>query len=157
MRNRDILNRIKWIVLLINFFLKIFGKKLNYIFFKGVKNFPGKTGILLRFVTIKNCTSYCGWNVCLKKGVIIKNPYQLSIGNNVSINENCFLDALGGIEIGNDVSIAHDVSIISFEHVYDNLNIPIKDQGLKSKKIKINDNVWVAAKAVLLAGTVINS
>ena len=64
---------------------------------------------------------------------------------------------LCGIEIGNDVSIAHDVSIISFEHVYDNLNIPIKDQGLKSKKIKINDNVWVAAKAVLLAGTVINS
>lgn len=87
----------------------------------------------------------------------IVSPNNLRIGNNVSIHENCYIDASGKILIGDNVSIAHGTSLISFNHTYKDKTTPIKEQPLEFKKIIINDNCWIGCKCVILPGVTINS
>ena len=98
-----------------------------------------------------------GDNVSINPNIYIFNPENLSIGNNVSIHPMCYIQASGGIKIGNDVSIAHGVTLLSESHRFSNLNIPIKDQGLDYKETIIQSNVWIGAKASILAGVTVKS
>ena len=67
------------------------------------------------------------------------------------------MDARGEISIGNDVSIAHGSSLLSFEHRFDDPDIPIRDQPLTKGPIQINDNVWIGAGCRILSDTRIES
>jgi acetyltransferase-like isoleucine patch superfamily enzyme len=69
----------------------------------------------------------------------------------------CYLDATGGINIGNDVSIAHGVTIMLTTHRYDDLEIPIKDQPIEVLLTTIEENVWIGAKSTILAGIIIGT
>jgi acetyltransferase-like isoleucine patch superfamily enzyme len=80
----------------------------------------------------------------------------MEIGNNVSIHPMCYIEAKGGLVIGNDVSIAHGVTIMTTTHIYDKTDIPIKDQGSVANNVVIKDNVWIGAKATLLCGITVN-
>ena len=42
-------------------------------------------------------------------------------------------------------------------HNFDDVNIPIKDQGVTISPVVIEDNVWIGAKATILAGVTIKS
>ena len=76
----------------------------------------------------------------------------LRLGKNVSIHPLCYIDAQGGISIGNNVSIAHNVSILSFDHDYSDTSKPIKDAPLTLKEIVIENDVWIGAAARILGG-----
>lgn len=91
-------------------------------------------------------TCYIGPNVT------IVYPINLIVGQNVSIHEGCYIDASGVIDIGDDVSIAHGCSLISFNHTYYDKRVPIKSQPLSMKKITIDKNCWIGCKAIILAG-----
>ena len=82
---------------------------------------------------------------------------NVKIGKHVFINHGLTIMARGGIEIEDDVSIAHGVTILSVNHIYSDLNTPIKDQGIKCKETKIKSNVWIGAKASVLAGVTVGS
>jgi acetyltransferase-like isoleucine patch superfamily enzyme len=59
------------------------------------------------------------------------------------------------IEIGNDVIIGPGVSLFSENHNYKDINTPIRLQGETRKKIVIEDDVWIGANAIILAGVYI--
>ena len=118
-------------------------------FFRDTK---GYKGLGIRYILLKSITKECGDNVSIHPGVYLLNAEGLKIGNNVSIHPMCYLDACGGIEIGNDVSIAHGVSVLSFEHLFSNKEVCIKDQGISLRKVVIENNVWVGAKATITGG-----
>lgn len=61
----------------------------------------------------------------------------------------------GGVRIGNDVSIAHCVTIIATSHDYSFAEKTIRDNELIQKEVKIEDNVWIGAKATILCGRTI--
>jgi len=103
----------------------------------------------------KLCKSF-GRRVSISPGVFIFHPENLSIGNDVSINEYCFISAVGSLSIGNSVSIGHRVTILTTEHRYDIKNKPIRASGLIYKPTVIEDDVWIGAGAILLAGVHIN-
>jgi acetyltransferase-like isoleucine patch superfamily enzyme len=65
----------------------------------------------------------------------------------------CYIDATGGIEIGNDVSIAHGTIIMFTTHHDDNLNTPIKDQPVGVFPMIIEKNVWIGVNINKIAGT----
>jgi acetyltransferase-like isoleucine patch superfamily enzyme len=67
-----------------------------------------------------------------------------------------YIDLIG-IKIGNDVSIAHNTSILSEEHIYSNINLNIKDQGCEYRRTVIKNNVWIGAGCRILGGTRIGS
>ena len=68
-----------------------------------------------------------------------------------------YLECFGGIYIGNDVSIAHGVTIMSEEHIYKVNGIPIKDQGKSFSSVIIRDNVWIGGSCVILPGVKIGN
>ena len=82
---------------------------------------------------------------------------QISIGDNVSVQPFGVLWGPGEIKIGNDVRIGPRVSIIAGNHRFDDLDQPIRSQGMDSKGIVIEENCWLGAHAVILDGVTIAS
>lgn len=64
---------------------------------------------------------------------------------------NCFIDGSGGVCIGNDVSISAFSKVYSCSHKTDS---PFFEYF--TNPVEIKDNVWIAANAMILEGTVLN-
>jgi acetyltransferase-like isoleucine patch superfamily enzyme len=88
----------------------------------------------------------------VRVGVYISGYRNLRFGTNVSLNPNCFLSCEGGLDIGNEVSIAHGVSVLTAEHGFSDPKVPIKFQEITYRPVVIGNNVWIGAKATILAG-----
>ena len=97
-----------------------------------------------------------GRNTIIMEGVIIK-PFggRVRLGENCSVNPYCVLYGHGGLEIGDFVRIATHATIIPANHVFDNLNIPIYEQGLTQKGIVIEEDVWLGSGVRILDGVTI--
>jgi acetyltransferase-like isoleucine patch superfamily enzyme len=129
----------------------------HFIFFTVygcVKYIPPPVGCFFRYLVLK---SICKRIVSARimDGVTVWFPEDVSIGKNTSINENCFLDGYGGIEIGDNCSIAHGVSILSESHEFRDKSTLIKEQGKTKSKIFIGNDVWIGCKATILQGVTI--
>ena len=61
----------------------------------------------------------------------------------------------GIIELGEGVRIAPQVSMLSGNHRFEDLSVPIRRQGHSFAPIKIGDDVWIAAGARIMAGVTI--
>jgi acetyltransferase-like isoleucine patch superfamily enzyme len=79
----------------------------------------------------------------------------LVMGNNSNIGPYNYIGCSGKITIGDNVMLAPRVSIYAENHVFDNPNITIKAQGVSKKDVVIEDDCWIAANAVILAGVTI--
>ncbi|MGQ7771690.1 acyltransferase [Bacillus sp. WC2507] len=157
MRNRDKLRKFKKIIdILVKIFLILPKPIVRFLLTYNRRN-SSKMAMLLNYLCVKKLAKSCGDNVAIFSNVYLLNIENLEIGNNVSIHPMCYIDAVGGIQIKNDVSIAHATSILSSEHVYDNLLVNIKDQGLKLKRTVIENNVWIGAGVRILSGVKIKS
>ena len=82
---------------------------------------------------------------------------SIKIGSNLSINTNVQLGAADGgkIIIGDNVLIGPNVVIRASSHEYWRLDIPIREQGHKPGVVVIEDDVWIAANAVILPDVII--
>lgn len=76
----------------------------------------------------------------------------VSIGRNSTFGSDCYFGAAGGIEIGNDVMAGQNVRFHSENHVMDDVNRPIREQGVTHLGISIGDDVWIGAGTVFLDG-----
>ena len=74
---------------------------------------------------------------------------DIRVGRNVFINQNCTMYDLGGIDIGDDVMIGPNVSLITSSH-------PIEPSQRRAfvaaKPIVIEKNVWIAAGVTIIGG-----
>ena len=121
------------------------------------RNTNGLLGYGIRYGILKNLAQQCGDNVAVDVGVFLINPEKMSFGSNVSINPMSYLTGTGGLSIGDNVSIAHRVTIMTATHNYDNISVPIKQQGITYKPVVIEDNVWIGANVVIVAGCTVHS
>lgn len=153
MSGRDIFKKYSKFVNTFYCFYKLFPDFLSYILLN-IFNF-GKVGFLLRYFELKKSSEFVGVNVYIAKQCVFKNTKYFSCGVNLSIHEFCYIDAAGGIEIGDNVSIAHNCSLVSFEHTWSDLETPIKYNPTKLNSIKIGNDVWLGCGVRVLAGTVI--
>lgn len=62
---------------------------------------------------------------------------------------NCYLD----IEFGAATIVADWVYVCDFDHVTDDIHVPIKDQGIIKSPVRIGPDVWVGTKATILRGS----
>lgn len=83
----------------------------------------------------------------------------MKIGNNVGLGTHGhYGSGAGFVEIGNDTIFGNYVSIHPENHNYNDLNIPVRLQGVNSKGgVKIGCNCWIGAKVTILDGTVIGN
>ena len=72
------------------------------------------------------------------------------LGRDVTVN--CYLD----IDIGASTLVADSVYICDFDHRFDDLTAPIKDQGIVKSPVHIGGDCWLGTKVVVLRGTTID-
>jgi len=81
----------------------------------------------------------------------------IHVGKECSLNPYSAIYGDGGVEIGNYVRIASHVVIVASEHNWEDPNIPIHFQGIRSKGIKIGNDVWIGTHCVILDGVSIGN
>lgn len=74
----------------------------------------------------------------------------VKIGNRCLVGVGTII--IGAVEIEDDVLLAQHVVISALNHNFENIQIPIAQQGFSMKKIHIESGVWVGANAVITAG-----
>lgn len=138
------------------FVCRIFGvlpRPILRWFYRLAQPWPGLFPVLIRYIVLKNLSPSIGDNVYVGNNVTIQFFERLTIGSNVSIHTQCYLDANGGIQIGNDVSIAHATSLVAFDHSWADTDRPIRKNPLMPAPITIDDDVWIGAGVRVLAGS----
>lgn len=107
---------------------------------------------------------FLGNNVSIGMRTIIKTSGSLGklgkgfkIGANSAMGNDCFIGAAGGVEIGEYCAIGQNVRFHSENHKFDNPNKPIHEQGVINKGIKVGNDCWIGAGAVLLDGVTIGN
>ncbi len=81
---------------------------------------------------------------------------SIKIGANTSVNAFTIIQAnLCSISIGNNVRIAPYVKLFAENHIFDNMDIPIHEQGTSSEGICIGNNVWIGTGSIVLDGVTI--
>jgi acetyltransferase-like isoleucine patch superfamily enzyme len=76
---------------------------------------------------------------------------NLHLGERVFINSGCRFQDQGGITIGDDCLIGHDVVMATLNHDMD----PARRADLHPAPIVVGDRVWIGAKATVLPGVTI--
>lgn len=71
------------------------------------------------------------------------------LGRDNSIN--CYLD----VEIGAAALFADHVYVSDFDHRFDDLDVPIKDQGITKARVRIEPDVWIGTKVTIVSGVVV--
>jgi len=78
---------------------------------------------------------------------------------NVLIGNDCIVGMsstiIGPATIGNHVMIAQHVVLSGLNHDYQDINLPIKSQGVSKLPIFIGDETWIGANSIITAGVTI--
>ncbi len=84
--------------------------------------------------------------------MFINHCFRLSVGRNFVVNSNTYINAVGGITIGDNVLLGVNVVISSGVHNYSDRSTPVTLQPITPKQIIIEDDVWIGANVVIMPG-----
>lgn len=59
---------------------------------------------------------------------------------------------IGPVKIGNNIMFAQNIVLSGLNHVYEDINIPILDQPVTTSEIIVEDDCWIGANSVVVAG-----
>ena len=83
----------------------------------------------------------------------VKIPGEFVMGRRVRIGPGCFIDSgTAGLAIGDDVVIGSNCAIVNVSYRFDELHVPLAEQGLVSSGIRIGHRVRIGPNAVILNG-----
>jgi len=89
------------------------------------------------------------------KNTIRAHEGSLRLGDKVVFGRdnviNCYID----IEFGESALMADWCYVCDFDHKMDNIELPIKDQGIVKTPVRIGPDTWIATKVTILRGTLI--
>ena len=89
------------------------------------------------------------------EGVRIETPFYTDFGKNITVGENVFINAgckfqdQGGIYIGDNTFIGHNVVLATLDHDIDSDKVWIGAGAIITKGVTIGDNSIIAAGAVV--------
>ena len=126
------------------------------VLYEGIfKNLPssqavgGKYFKKLRMIVVSKFVEYCGSNVNIEPKAIIS--HKLKIGDRSGIGKNSY--CAGDITIGKDVMMGPECVILTRNHAFDRVDIPMRMQGFAEEKpVVIEDDVWIGWRVTILSG-----
>lgn len=62
---------------------------------------------------------------------------------------------IGPVTVGNDIMFAQNIVVSGLNHSYEDITMSIHDQKVSTAEIKIEDEAWIGANAVIVAGVTI--
>lgn len=122
-----------------------------------IRDIPGQFGIMIRRKYYSRRFVRAGVNLNVLPGTYIINPENVECGDNVSIGVCNYLQAGGGIILGDNVMMGPYAKIWTQTHNFERTDIPIKKQGYSYDKVEIGEDVWLGANSFIMPGTRIGS
>lgn len=77
--------------------------------------------------------------------VIIGDKTRIGLSNTI----------IGPVTIGNDVRLAQNITLSGLNHNYEDVSLPIHVQGVYTSPIIVEDDCWIGANVVVVAGVTI--
>lgn len=77
--------------------------------------------------------------------VIIGERTRIGLGNTI----------IGPVHIGNDIMFAQNIVVSGLNHGYEDIHTPISTQPTSTALITIEDEVWIGANSVIVAGVTV--
>ncbi len=95
-----------------------------------------------------------GRGINVEKGAYFGDGAQIEIGDGSAIGVNC--EVVGPVRIGHHVMMGPDVIILTQNHHFERLDIPMCEQGYRPPEaVVIGDDVWIGTRAIILPGVTI--
>lgn len=106
----------------------------------------------IKIALLKAFGAKIGKGLVIKNNVCIKFPWKLTIGDYVWLGENCWIDNLDKVTIGNQVCISQGALLLTGNHDY-----TLTSFDYRNAPIVIEDGAWIGAKAVVCPGVIVHS
>ena len=79
------------------------------------------------------------------------NGNNIELGKSVAFNNNCYINAFGGLKIGDRTGIGPGVMIHTANHLTDPAT-PIVEQGWESRAVSIGKDCFIGMGVIILPG-----
>lgn len=117
-----------------------------------ISQVPCLFGNMLRGRYLSKRFKSAGKNLKVFAGARFRSMEHLVVGDNVEIGFDNFIQALGGVKLGDNVMLAPGVKIWSVNHNYKDTKTLIKEQGQTKAPVTIGNDVFVASNAFISPG-----
>lgn len=111
----------------------------------------GKVSNWLRVLLCRNIFKKCGHIRTINRRVFFESGLHIEMGDESGIGANTRIPS--NTIIGNNVMLSRDCFILSRNHKFDRIDIPINDQGFDEKRQTIiEDDCWIGMRTLLTPG-----
>ncbi len=124
----------------------------KYYFYCLISQIPSSFGNMLRARFCAKFFRKAGKNLSVLAGTRFRSMEKLKVGNNVVIGFDNFIQALGGVTLGDNVLMGPGVKIWSANHLYASSERLIREQDIELKPVLIGNDVWLAANVFIAPG-----
>jgi maltose O-acetyltransferase len=116
---------------------------------------PGhKVSYAVRRFLARRFLAQCGDGVEIKAKAYLGRGTGIKLGNRCRIGKNNVLNP--GVVIGEDTLLSPEVMIYTMSHVFNDRNVPIRDQGYEElHPVVVGRDVWIASRVIILPGVTI--
>jgi acetyltransferase-like isoleucine patch superfamily enzyme len=108
---------------------------------------PFEIGILIRRLYYERTLARCGSGLMAFWGATFLNP-DTTVGDRVEVRPHTLI---GLADLGDDVSLAQRVSVLSGPHQHSDLTEAGEQVRLPPQKVRIGAGAWIGAHAVVMA------
>lgn len=106
----------------------------------------------LKVMVLKLFGASIGESVLIKQSISVKYPWKLSVGDNVWIGEDVWIDNLDNVIIENNVCLSQGAMLLCGNH-----NFKKSTFDLITGKIHLEEGVWIGAKSIVCGGVTCQS
>lgn len=116
---------------------------------------PGVEGLFLRGMFYRLICQKAGSPLLIFPKVFVRYSHKMRLGNRVAINVGTYIDAGGGLTIGENVMIGPHCVISTREHSTEPSGIPMCFQPIVLGEVTIGSDVWIGANVTVKGGVTI--
>lgn len=123
------------------------------LMYEWARNLPGNYGFALRARILRPHFGDVGERVRIHVGARVRNIHTLYLGEYVTLGVDSFVQAAGGVTIGDYSLLAPGVKVWSTNHVFADPDKLIRQQGAEYKAVVIGRDCWIGSDAFIMPGT----
>jgi maltose O-acetyltransferase len=124
----------------------------KYYLYFFIVQIPGLFGDMLRGRFVSKRVRHSGKNLKVMAGARFRSMEKLVVGNDVVIGNDNFIQAYGGVTLGDYTITAPSVKIWSVNHIISDPDKPVHEQGLTKAEVIIGKDVWIASDSFIMPG-----
>lgn len=137
-------------------------KKLTVLFMEEyvlaiLRYLPGLEGMFLRWIFFKLTMKRLGKFCLFYRDVNLVHSYNIECGDNVSTYYGSVIDGRGGLKLGNNVMIGPNCVVMTFNHDFSAVDVPMNSLSPIYKPLVIEDNVWIGGNCSIMGGLTIGT